>query len=488
MTNDSWYNNLVIRIKNLWKWLADNNAPLGAIAALIAIILFFSTIGKSLLFESEAQVPVTQTEAPGGVIVTDQSTINGDIHIDNSTHTFSPETLSFFKDLLDERAKENAKLLKEKTKLEGMIERFLLAIQKQGYPREQWEELFIKLADAFVEKPDIESFDIDKYVKTLLKKAEQTFEAGHPEDADALLQQAELDHKKNAALLRAQRGHYQYLAANLPEAAHHYEEAANIIGTSDADQAYTYLFNAADALYDHGLYKGVNDALVQSINLWEKALTFTPRSTNPSKWAATQNNLGNALANLGGRESGTQDLEDAITAYHLSLEEYTQERTPLDWATTQNNLGNALRNLGERESGTQHLEDAVTTCRLSLEERTRERTPLQWAATQNNLGNSLGDLAERKQDMDLFKYALDAYELSLKERTRSRVPLDWAHTQKNMGITYRKMFRLSGERSYVDQAREKFALAMEEYEKAGASYYVESLKNDMEILEREAAQ
>lgn len=38
----------------------------------------------------------------------------------------------------------------------------------------------------------------------------------------------------------------------------------------------------------------------------------------------------------------------------------TRERAPLDWAATQNNLGNALAMVGQRESGTEHLEDAVT--------------------------------------------------------------------------------------------------------------------------------
>ncbi|NVJ91825.1 MAG: tetratricopeptide repeat protein [Methylocystaceae bacterium] len=441
--------------KEFWDWLGTNSTQIGIIG------LFVSGLWAFYLYHKKNE---TRSNDPASL--------------------FDLTTLEHYHKLIEEKAEWAS----EKTKLISMIEHFLLAIQKHDYPREQWEELFIKLADAFVEKPDIESFDVDEHVKALLKKAEQTFEAGHPEDADALLQQAELDHKKNAALLRAQRGYYQYLAANLPEAAHHFEEAANIIGTSDTDQAYTYLYNAADALYDHGLYKGMNDALVQSINLWEKALTFTPRSTNPTNWAGTQNNLGNALLNLGKRESGTQHLEDAITAYRLSLKEYTQERTPLDWAMTQNNLGNALLALGRHESGTQHLEDAVTAYRLSLKEYTQERTPLQWAATQNNYGYALATLAERKQNVNLFKKALDAYDLSLKERTQSRVPLAWAQTQENMGVTYTKMFHLSCERPYVDQAREKFEFAMEEYEKAGASYYVETLKNNMAILEQEAAQ
>jgi tetratricopeptide (TPR) repeat protein len=95
---------------------------------------------------------------------------------------------------------------------------------------------------------------------------------------------------------------------------------------------------------------------------------------------------GNALGNLGERESGTARLEEAVTAFRAALKERTRERVPLDWATTQNNLGTALWNLGEREIGTARLEEAVTAFRAALKEYTRERVPLQWATTQNNLG------------------------------------------------------------------------------------------------------
>ena len=130
----------------------------------------------------------------------------------------------------------------------------------------------------------------------------------------------------------------------------------------------------------------------------------------PLQWAATQNNLGNALQNLGEREDGTERLEQAVTAYNAALEVRTREQVPLDWAMTQNNLGAALatlggaqscRNpknrkqnnlgaalatLGAREDGTERLEQAVTAYNAALEVYTREQVPLQWAATQNNLG------------------------------------------------------------------------------------------------------
>ena len=63
-------------------------------------------------------------------------------------------------------------------------------------------------------------------------------------------------------------------------------------------------------------------------------------------------NLGSALQALGGRESGTSRLEQAVAAYRAALEERTRERAPLQWAMAQMNLGSALATLGRRESGT----------------------------------------------------------------------------------------------------------------------------------------
>ena len=102
-------------------------------------------------------------------------------------------------------------------------------------------------------------------------------------------------------------------------------------------------------------------------------------------WAATQNNLGNALHSLGERDSDTALLEQAVAAYQRALEEYTRARVPMNWAMTQNNLGNALATLGERDSDKKRLEQAVVAYQRALEEYTQDRLPMQWATTQYNL-------------------------------------------------------------------------------------------------------
>ncbi len=133
----------------------------------------------------------------------------------------------------------------------------------------------------------------------------------------------------------------------------------------------------------------------------------------PLDWALTQMDLGNALERLGGRESGTARLEEAVGAYRAALEERTRERVPLDWARTQMNLGIALWTLGARESGTARLEEAVAAYRAALEEMTRERVPLRWAKTQNNLGIALQTLGARESGTARLEEAVAAYDGAL---------------------------------------------------------------------------
>ena len=57
------------------------------------------------------------------------------------------------------------------------------------------------------------------------------------------------------------------------------------------------------------------------------------------------------LGTRSGGEEGRKRLTEAIAAYRSALEVYTKADVPQDWAATQNNLGNALRDLGTRSGG-----------------------------------------------------------------------------------------------------------------------------------------
>jgi tetratricopeptide (TPR) repeat protein len=84
-------------------------------------------------------------------------------------------------------------------------------------------------------------------------------------------------------------------------------------------------------------------------------------------------------------------LTAAVQAFNQALEVYTRETLPQDWAATQNNLGNALQAQGSRtdgEHGTQLLAEAVATYRQALAVYTRETLPQQWAQTHHNLAKA----------------------------------------------------------------------------------------------------
>ncbi len=228
---------------------------------------------------------------------------------------------------------------------------------------------------------------------------------------------------------------------------------ANIAGIVKA------LNSEAAALYEYGRDRGSNVHLVALIALRRKLLDAA--SSNDERGTA-YNDLGVALAVLGGRESGTARLEEAVLAIRAALEERTRDRCPLDWATTQSNLGNVLSRLGERESRSERLEAAVLAYRAALEERTRDRVPFDWATTQTNLGTVLWRLGEWESGTARLEEAASAYRAALEERTRERVPDDWARTQVGLGMALWRLGEKEGGTARLEEAVFVFRAALEE--------------------------
>jgi len=234
--------------------------------------------------------------------------------------------------------------------------------------------------------------------------------------------------------------------------------AQSIHGTNLAKVA-QFMSSEAGALYEYGRDRGSNVHLVAAIALRRELATPTASTSEPG---AAHNNLGNALATLGERESGTARLEEAVAAYRAALEEYAREQVPLDWAVTQNNLGNALAMLGERESGPARLEEEVAAYRVALEERTRDRVPLDWAMTQNHLGTALQALGGRESGTARLEEAVQAYRAALEERTRERVPLDWAVTQNHLGHALWTLGERESGTARLEEAVQAYRAALEE--------------------------
>jgi tetratricopeptide (TPR) repeat protein len=213
------------------------------------------------------------------------------------------------------------------------------------------------------------------------------------------------------------------------------ERSRKILATADwdTDAQGKMRVMLAYALRTYGEQSGISQPLEEAIGDLEEALKERTRERVPLEWAATQNNHGLVLYDLGRRQANTAKLEAAVAAYQEALKERTRERVPLDWAVTQHNLGTALYDLGRRQADTAKLEAAVAAYQEALKEWTREQVPLDWAVTENNLGLALDDLGRRQADTAKLEAAVAAYQEALKERTRERVPRDWAATQNNLG-------------------------------------------------------
>ena len=192
-------------------------------------------------------------------------------------------------------------------------------------------------------------------IAALKVDVQKAIDTGELAKADALLADVETEQRRardrlavNEADTSARRGEIAFTRLRYSEAAMHFANAAAVFpqGSADEDKRIGYLEREARALYQQGDEFGDNGALLSAVERYKRLVALTQRV--PLDWAMTQNNLGNALAALGERESGTARLEEAVAAYRAALKERTRERVPLDWATTQNNLGIALRTLGER--------------------------------------------------------------------------------------------------------------------------------------------
>ncbi len=253
------------------------------------------------------------------------------------------------------------------------------------------------------------------------------------------------------------------LAFDYELAAAKYAKAYEQVAGRDAALAARYQLGEARTLYSHGEYKGSNEALKRSIDLYQAVLESTTRSNRPDDWAAVQIDLGIALQTLGKREGGTENLIKAIATFELALTEWTRERAPLNWARIQDNLGNALQILSEHESGTESLTRAVAAYEAALSEQTRERVPFNWARTQNNLGNALRILGERENGTENLNKAIAAFEAALGEWTRERAPLDWATVQSNLGVALSILGERESDKDILARAVAAYEAALSEW-------------------------
>jgi tetratricopeptide (TPR) repeat protein len=333
--------------------------------------------------------------------------------------------------------------------------------------------------------------DEGEALEPVREEAARRFRSGQIADASsAFMEEYQREQEAEAARQVKRTGYrsrlieeaiaYDELAFDGEAAAQKLRLMGSLRGVSGRKRLGEWLSEQAHLFHTRGKEKGPSGALVLAISAYRESLKELSRDRFPFEWAARQADLGVVLQDLGERESGTLNLEEAVRAFrtaqtiltrkrlpavwaviqahlattlgtlgererndarleqavaacHAALEVQTEERDPRRWAVTQSRLGTVLQVLGQREDGSARLEEAVIAFHRALNTKIRQHDPRNWAMIQNNLGNTLRILGERERSVARMQGALDAFRAAAEEFTRERTPLDWAMTQANVG-------------------------------------------------------
>ena len=161
--------------------------------------------------------------------------------------------------------------------------------------------------------------------------------------------------------------------------------------------------------------------------------------------AATLNNLGTVLRDLGEREPARQAFEEALGMYRKLAQAEPAPFEPYLVATL-NNLGTVLRDLGKRAEARKAYEEALGVCRRLAEAAFAPDV----AMTLNNLGVVLSDLGERAEARKAYEEAL-AIRRKLAQAEPAAFEPDVAGTLSNLGTVLSDL----GERELARQAYEE---------------------------------
>ena len=146
----------------------------------------------------------------------------------------------------------------------------------------------------------------DPVTRDLVARADAAFKAGHLDEADRLLDQAEqadlaaadqaqqlaqqaqsaADKRRlHAAKTLSARGNIAMTELRYLDAAEHFQEAAELVPPGHPDEKGRYLLSEGGALSQQGDERGDNDALVRALAVYEMALQELTRERVPLDWA-----------------------------------------------------------------------------------------------------------------------------------------------------------------------------------------------------------
>jgi tetratricopeptide (TPR) repeat protein len=176
--------------------------------------------------------------------------------------------------------------------------------------------------------------------------------------------------------------------------------------------------------------------LREAVQAYNAALTEMTISSDPRTWAETESGLGDALRELGTRESDRESLEQAIACYQMADEVETADRDPVNWAVTQESIGRIYETLGlldPGDAGTADLQKAVNFYTTAVSATNRDNDLRNWVIHQRHLAHAEAELGKREPGVDYLQRAAAAYREELKYLSPDRSATEWADANKRLG-------------------------------------------------------
>ncbi len=378
---------------------------------------------------------------------------------------------------------------------------------------------------------DLEALDsmrLAQAVGPLLTAANASIEAGQLSDAEAKLAEAaerfasarqglqgrvddlsvrEADILSQQAAVRASRFDYAS-AATL------YGRAAALAPAAQPAVRWGYLIKQGEALRDHARWAGDMDSLRQAAAIYrDAALPLVPQATHPVDWAATQERLGVALAEVSWRAEDPAGVRQAIDALRLAAEGTERATHPREWAKRRVELATRMgqaaeravglgdlpqavamlravephgnlpdgfhRNygamvalmglrqgqLGQTAEGAATLRQAVEILRRGATPNVRTADPREYAMTQQNLAFALKLISDATTPKDpaIMRQSIAAAEEGLAAIQREQAPLLWANLQRRIGYGRMELSQMSTpvDRALLDAGVAQLRTALE---------------------------
>jgi len=260
----------------------------------------------------------------------------------------------------------------------------------------------------------------------------------------------------------ARSGEDNFLAFDYAAAAADFIEAFYLVERWDDRLAWRYIDRHMIALTRHADFLGRETHLVQAVTAGSTALLRAQAFPTKLEWATTQQHIGQALFRLGARRTGTAELEQAVAAYRLALEELTMRRSgmPLDWARLQRDLAETWYLVATRVYDAAPAQEAAAAFRASLEVYSRDDQPADWAQVQFDLGRTLVLLNAEVGGTAHLDEAIEAYAMAQLEWTQARDHTNWAVAQINKAGALKLLGEMQAGTDGLEQAAEAYRAAM----------------------------